>query len=99
MDRLLVAEVVALLVCDKGFELRAPAVVPQREKAQEDDRKNVALVVGRFDRTAQGNRRLEQLLGERDDSTEGFRPAVACLAFFVADLRFAMDERGYFDLS
>ena len=70
----------------------APAVVSHRKEAQENNRQDVALVVGRFDRTAQGNRRLEQLLGERDDSTEGFRPAVACLAFFVADLRFAMDE-------
>ena len=66
--RLLVAEVVALLVCDERLELRAPAVVPQRKETQEDDRQDVALVVGRFDRAAERNRRLEQLLGERDDA-------------------------------
>ena len=68
VDRLLVAEVVALLVCDERLELRAPAVVPQRKETQEDDRQDVALVVGRFDRAAERNRRLEQLLGERDDA-------------------------------
>ena len=68
MDGLLVAVVVALLVCDERLELRAPAVVPQRKETQKDDRQDVALVVGRFDRATERNRRLEQLLGERDNA-------------------------------
>jgi len=68
VDGLLVAVVVALLVCDERLDLRTPAVVPQRKEPQEDDRENVALVVGWFDRTAERNRRLEQFLGKRDDA-------------------------------
>jgi hypothetical protein len=68
VDRLLVREVVALLVCDERLEFRAPAVIPQRKEPQEDNREDVTLVVGGFDRTAECNRRLEQLLGERDDA-------------------------------
>src|SRR5206468_2705148 len=68
VDRLLVPEVVALLVCDERLELRATAVIPQRKETQKDDRQDVALVVGRFDRATERNRRLEQLLGERDNT-------------------------------
>ncbi|HEY3384032.1 MAG TPA: hypothetical protein VGK32_19890 [Vicinamibacterales bacterium] len=68
VDGLLVAVVVALLVCDERLDLCAPAVVPYRKETREDDRQDVALVVGRFDRAAERNRRLEELLGERDDA-------------------------------
>src|SRR5262249_12031764 len=89
--------VVAFLICDQRFKRRAPTAVPHREKAQKDDRRNVALVVGRFDRTAERNRRPGQLLGERDDAAV---LAFSCLlGFFVADLRFAVIEGLYFDVS
>jgi hypothetical protein len=85
VNRLLISEVVALLVCDERLELRAPAVVSQRKETQEDDRQDVALVVGRFDRAPESNRRLEQLLGERDDAAV---LAVGCLLAFLRS-RFA----------
>jgi hypothetical protein len=61
---LLVAEVVAILVSHERLELDALAVVPQRKEPREDDRKDVTLVVGWFDRTAESNRHLEQFLGD-----------------------------------
>ena len=49
---------------------------------------HLQLVVGGFDRTAECNRRLEQLLGERDDAA--VLTVIVCVAVFVPALRFAM---------
>ena len=57
----LVAEIIALLVCDERLEFRAPAVVPHRKETQEDNRQDVALVVRRLHRASKGNRGLKQL--------------------------------------
>ena len=97
MDRLLIREVVALPVCDERLELRAPAVLPQRNETQKDDRQDVALVVGWFNRAAESNRRLEQLFRQRDDAAV---LAVAGLfgVLFPAALRFAICVTPYFDL-
>jgi hypothetical protein len=83
-----VREEVAFLVCDERLELRATAVVPQRKETQEDDRQDVPLVVGWFDRTAECNRRLEQFLVRV--TMPPFWASTACVAFFVPALRFAI---------
>src|SRR5579885_2887356 len=61
-DRLRVGcVVVARRVGDEPLELGPASVVPEREEAEDDDRQDVPLVVGRLDRPAEPDRRLPQL--------------------------------------
>ena len=67
-----VSVVFAGRVTDQPFQLAPPVLVAQREEAQEDQRQDVALVVGRFDGAAQVDRRLPELFGQgREEAPPG----------------------------
>ena len=59
---------VALRIGDLGVNLRAPLLVTQREKPQENQRQDVTLVVGRLDIPAQRHRRVPKLLEKFGDA-------------------------------